>query len=99
MKRCNKFCSVCPYVSEVKVIKGDTFLWKIRKHVTCESKNVIYMIECNLDRCRKRYIGERENVKNHFLQHLGYVKNNILTQATGSHFNLPGHDISNMTLT
>ena len=33
------------------------------------------------------------------LQHLGYVRNKVLSKATGEHFNLPGHTKNNMTFT
>ena len=32
-------------------------------------------------------------------QHLGYVRNNIKTRATGAHFNLAGHGMKNMKFT
>ena len=32
-------------------------------------------------------------------QHIGYVRIKVLTKATGEHFNLPGHDKSNMKFT
>ena len=58
------------------------------------------MIECNIDRCKLRYIGESERkLQKRLSEHRGYVKNNIFSQATGHHFNQPGHDISNMTIT
>ena len=81
-------------------IKADTFIWKINNKVNCESQNVVYMIECNLDRCGKRYIGQTERkLKERMSEHRGYVTNRILTEATGLHFNLPGHSIANMTIT
>ena len=58
------------------------------------------MVECNKDNCRQRYIGETEReFKQRIYEHLGYVRNQNINQATGSHFNLAGHDISNMQLT
>ena len=60
MKKCNKPCPACPFIQEGKTIKGDTFTWKIRTSINCESKNVICLIECNLDNCRERYIGKTE---------------------------------------
>ena len=33
------------------------------------------------------------------LQDLGYVRNKVLSKATGEHFNLPGHTKNNMTFT
>ena len=32
-------------------------------------------------------------------QHLSYVINKVLTEATGTHFNLPGHSKNNMEFT
>ena len=58
MKKCTKQCSACPYISEgrnIKINKRNT--WKIYKRLDCNSFNVIYMIECNIDKCRKRYSG------------------------------------------
>ena len=100
MKKCNKPCQACPFIQEGKFIKSETFTWKIRKSVNCESKNVIYTIECNLDKCKQRYIGETERfLKKRISEHVGYVKNKITKKSTGNHFNLPGHSLSNMKVT
>ena len=100
MKRCNKQCPACPFILEGKEIKSDTFTWKFRKALNCESQNVIYLIECSKDHCKQRYIGETGRFfKKRISQHVGYVKNKITHQATGHHFNLPGHSISNMKVT
>ena len=97
MKKCNKPCPICPYILEGKSIKGLDFNWQIRQSVNCKTKNIIYMIECSVEKCKQRYIGESErNLKERMSEHIGYVKNNIITQATGEHFNLPGHDHTNM---
>ena len=32
-------------------------------------------------------------------QHVGYVRNNVTSRATGEHFNLPGHGMNNMKFT
>ena len=34
-----------------------------------------------------------------FLEHKGYVSKNMLTKATGAHFNEKGHKISDMQIT
>ena len=39
------------------------------------------MIECNLPACKQQYIGETHR---------------NIQKATGKHFNLPGHSLSNM---
>ena len=33
------------------------------------------------------------------MEHVGYIKSEIVSKATGFHFNLPGHDISHMCVT
>ena len=58
------------------------------------------MIECGLDKCGKRYIGESvRQLKDRIGQHKGYIKNKVLSQPTGEHFNLPGHSLANMNVT
>ena len=100
MKKCNKMCPACPYIMEGKTIFGDNFKWDITKSVDCNTANVIYLIECNKENCRKRYIGESERpLRKRFSEHKGYVRNNIYSQPTGHHFNLPGHSEDNMNIT
>ena len=44
-----------------------------------------------------QYIGETgRSAKVRFKEHIGYVENVQLEKATGNHFNLPGHSISDM---
>ena len=58
------------------------------------------MIECNKERCQQRYIGETDRkLIDRMSEHIGYVRNKKLNQATGFHFNQPGHYIHNMTFT
>ena len=46
-----------------------------------------------------KYVGEiKRIIKFRFAEHRGYVNNNDDT-ATGEHFNMPGHSLSDMTLT
>ena len=55
------------------------------------------MIECNIDTCKARYIGESErNFSTRILEHIGYIRNKDLSKSTGYHFNLPGHSVANM---
>ena len=92
-----KSCHACPFTKEVKTIKKNNFTWKINTKVNCETRNVVYMIECNLDKCRKRYIGETERqLKERLTEHKTYINNKMLNKPTGEHFNLPGHSISDM---
>ena len=92
MKKCQKQCGTCPRVREGKVIQSNKFTWEIRQKVNCETYNIIYMIECNIEKCKARYIGESERpLKNRFAEHKGYIKSIFPTQTTGQNFNQPGH--------
>ena len=68
--------------------------------LTCDNSNIIYMIQCNIDRCLKRYIGEcKRSLRERLSDHRGYISNQVISQATGAHFNLPGHSLANLTIT
>ena len=96
MKKCGK-CLVCPYIQERKFIQSNKFTWKITKSLDCNSTNIVYLLECNKEKCKLKYIGESERkFRDRILEHIGYVRCKRLNQATGSHFNLPGHGIENM---
>ena len=46
------------------------------------------------------YIGETErDLSERFSEHRGYVKQKVLSQPTGLHFNMPGHALSDMKVT
>jgi hypothetical protein len=99
MKKCGK-CVICPYIKEGKKIEGDTFEWHINKQVNCKTRNVVYMIECDISKCKQRYIGETDReLKDRISEHIGYVNTNKLDKVTGNHFNQPGHSKSNMKIT
>ena len=100
MKRCGKMCSICPYVKEGKEVKVNKTgkVWKINKNVNCETKNIIYMIECL--KCKERYIGESKRMLKHRLaDHRGYVHNEKVDTTTGAHFNQPGHQLAHLSVT
>ena len=45
-----------------------------------------------------QYIGEtKHTAEQRWAEHLGYVRNQRLDQATGAHFNLPGHNMGDIT--
>ena len=68
--------------------------------MNCDSKNVCYIIKCNKDNCQEYYIGETGNeLRKRITQHRGYVNNKETKKATGFHFNLPGHSITDMQVT
>ena len=100
MRKCNKPCPICPLVKEGKSVNGGQFSWSLRKDLTCDTTTIIYMMQCNLDKCQMRYIGEsKRSLKHRIGEHKGYVRSKIMTKETGYHFNLPGHDLSQMKVT
>jgi hypothetical protein len=100
MNKCGKNCSACPYIKEGKSIKINSVNWKINKQVNCNSYNSIYAIQCKKDSCKKTYIGQSGRMlQTRLMEHRGYISNNDTSKATGEHFNLPGHSLSDLTVT
>ena len=104
MTKCGKQCSACPYIKEGKTIEHKQTTWQINKSLNCESRNIVYMIECQKERCKKqnkyRYIGESKRpLKYRLADHRGYVLNDKQNQATGAHFSLPGHSLGDLRVT
>ena len=99
MSKCNKPCQACPFIKEGNVIKyGRNKKWQILVKANCETENIIYMIEC--EKCDERYIGEsKRSIAERFSEHKGYVNKIFPKEATGVHFNLPGHKVSDMKIT
>ena len=62
--------------------------------------NVVYLIECDKETCKMKYIGETGRIfKFRLYEHRGYVNNKDEGQATGAHFNLPGQSLANLKAT
>ena len=101
MVKCVKSCTACPFINVRKEVKIDNVSkWKINKKFSCENYNIIYLIECNIDTCRERYVGQSKRPLKFCLgQHRDYVTNKVLNQPTGAHFNLPGHSLANLNIT
>ena len=77
-------------------------LYSVSLHkVNCESFNIVYLIECTKENCKEsKYIGETGRLfKFRLAEHRGYIVNKDETQATGLHFNLPGHNLAHMQAT
>ena len=101
MAKCGQACTACPFVIEGKNIKieGEK-VWKIERSVNCNTFNCIYMIECEKDRCKQRYIGQTGRLlKFRIAEHRGQISSQVISRATGAHLNLPGHSLANMKFT
>ena len=74
---CGKNCLTCKYISDRQTsytfhATGETR--PITNHIDCNSKNVIYMIQCS--HCSKQYIGEtKRRLKARFKEHRRPVDN------------------------
>ena len=101
MKKCGQNCTACPYIQEGKKVKIGTKDWNINSKVNCRSYNVVYLLVCKKDNCKEKfYIGETKNMlKFRIDQHRGFVNNEKLDTASGAHFNLPGHSLSDLSVT
>ena len=75
--RCGKNCATCPYISDG--LTNYTFFSTgetrpIKSNLTCETKNIIYMIQCN--RSNLQYIGEtKRRLKDRFNEHRRTIDN------------------------
>ena len=100
MKNYGKSFIACPFILEGNSIKNKKITWNINKPINCETRYTVYMIQCTKERCYQQYIGETNRaLKQRFSEHKRYADNKNLTQATGEHFNLPGHSRNNMKIT
>ena len=85
MKKCHK-CVICPFIKEGKIVKGTNVTWKLNRELKCTTQNIVYMIECNIENCKKRYIGESERMlKDRISEHVGYIRTKKTNIATGEH--------------
>ena len=88
--KCDR-CDLCKHAPEnTKSFKSpwDGRKWEIRKHITCLSKNVIYLIICTIhEKCW--YIGSAENVRRRWSRHKSDWNNGNRTCTLATH----GQDI------
>ena len=98
MANCGKTCTACPYIQYRKEIKVDSkSTWKIMKKMSCLTYNIVYMLECQKNNCKQRYIGSTgRELKHRLADHRGYIQNQVTSRATGAHWNLPGHSLADL---
>ena len=98
MTTCGQNCTASPYIKVWKQIDlKDNKQWTINKTLNCKSYNEVYLIECDKDKWSQIYIGETGRILKFRLdEHRGYINTQDESQATGLHFNLPGHSLANL---
>jgi hypothetical protein len=90
-------CPYCPKPSVQGYIKSKITkeTYRTTKYVSCESRNVIYCIECT--QCGKQYIGEtKRSFRIRISEHMGDVRNTRNYKPVARHFNSRNHTIKNM---
>ena len=102
--RCGKNCATCPYITDG--LTTYTFLSTgetrhIQSNLTCDTQNLIYMIQCN--RCNLQYIGEtKRRLKDRFNEHRRTIDNpNSKSKPTtaAQHFiSSPNHTANDIQL-
>ena len=96
--KCRKSpCKMCSYVSQEKEFKSSVtgISYKSTNFYNCQTTGVIYLLNCA--KCRKQYVGETERrCVDRFKEHILYVNN--FKEATGAHFNLPGHSHADLSV-
>ena len=102
--RCGKNCATCPYISDG--LTNYTFFSTgetrpIKSNLTCETKNLIYMIQCN--RCNLQYIGvTKRRLKDRFNEHRRTIDNPYTkskpTTAAEHFLTAPNHTANDMQL-
>ena len=102
--RCGKNCATCPYISDG--LTSYTFFSTaetrtIKSNLTCDTKNLIYMIQCN--RCSLQYIGEtKRRLKDRFNEHRRTIDNpktkSKPTTAAEHFLSSPNHTANDMQL-
>ena len=101
MRRCNRpGCTACPYIQPGKTFKAKATNHTVvmEREANCNTCNRVYAISCGAARCGQQYIGQTsKSLKERLRQHLGYIGRNM--EATGRHFNLPGHNQSDLKIT
>ena len=96
LRKCGKkVCSSCPYLSTMTptVCSTSKKMFPTNSSITCETVGVVYCLTCT--KCKQQYIGQTSRrLKDRISEHLGYIRRN--QNASGTHFNGPGHNHSHM---
>ena len=101
MTNCGKSCTACPFIQYGKEVKVDhKTTWQIMKKIYCLTYNIVYLLECQKESCKLRYIGSTgRSLKLRLGDHRGYILNQVTSRATGAHWNLPGHSLADLRVT
>lgn len=94
--RCsNKRCELCKSMPQTNTFKSSRtgISYKIFQKMTCNSKNVIYLITCKT--CGIQYVGETVNFRFRMNNHKSAIRNNN-NNSVARHYNCPGHSLASL---
>ena len=99
-----KNCATCPYISDgltTYTFFSTNETRHIKSNLTCDTKNLIYMIQYN--RCNLQYIGEtKRRLKDRFNEHRRTIDNpntkSKLTTVAQHFLSSPNHTANDMQL-
>ena len=80
-------CFTCENVNERESVTSNTtkFVFKIRQNLNCNSKNLIYLIECK--ECEKQYIGQtKRSLRHRAYNHRADIVSTTRSSSVGIHF-------------
>lgn len=95
---CGKKCDSCNnYVDHVNSFTCNATMkhFKIRKQMTCSTKNVIYMCYCL--KCKKQGIGSTCNWKHRLANYKSHIKKQVISCQIVKHFIECCNDVENPT--
>ena len=94
----NTKCGTCKYLKPTNSFsnKHNHKTFPITSLLTCESKNIIYLISCQ--KCHLQYIGETNNtVRDRLNGHLSDIRRNT-DKPVARHFNTNDHNIKDLII-
>ena len=90
-------CELCKLMPETDTFRSSRtgISYKIFQKMSCNSKNVIYLITCKT--CQIQYVGETVNFRLRMNNHKSAIRNNH-NNSVARHFNSLGHSIDSLEL-
>jgi len=87
-------CKTCPFICNEVNITSHVSQFEVRKHFTCRSTNLVYLIHCT--RCKLMYIGETGRTLNDRIsEHISDIRYNR-DKSVARHFNQSCHSLLNL---
>ena len=95
----DKRCLTCPsaLTGDTVPITSTSGIFKITKHLTCKSYNVIYVITCK--RCKKQYVGKTETTLNLRVNNHRSFINTKKPDPLAKHFYTNNHTFADFQIT